>query len=53
MKFAILADIHANLEAFQAVLHHAKQQSCTDYAFLGDFVVIAPTQKHMLHTYEE
>jgi len=33
MKFAILADIHANLEAF-----HAKQQSCTNYAFLGDIV---------------
>jgi len=38
MKFAILADIHANLEAFQAVLEHAKQQSCTNYAFLGDIV---------------
>jgi predicted phosphodiesterase len=38
MKFAIIADIHANLEAFQAVLEHAKEQSCTNYAFLGDFV---------------
>ena len=38
MKFAILADIHANLEAFQAVLEHATQQNCTNHAFLGDFV---------------
>jgi diadenosine tetraphosphatase ApaH/serine/threonine PP2A family protein phosphatase len=38
MKFAIIADIHANLEAFQAVLEHAKQQRSTHYAFLGDFV---------------
>src|SRR5689334_15416715 len=38
MKFAILADIHSNLEALQAVLEHAKQQARTDYAFLGDFV---------------
>ncbi|HTL55821.1 MAG TPA: metallophosphoesterase family protein [Candidatus Limnocylindrales bacterium] len=38
MKFAILADIHANLEAFEAVLKHAKQQHCTSFAFLGDFV---------------
>jgi len=38
MKFAIIADIHANLEALQAVLAHTKQQSCTHYAFLGDFV---------------
>jgi predicted phosphodiesterase len=38
MKFAIMADIHANLEAFQAVLRDAQQQGCTHYAFLGDFV---------------
>jgi len=38
MKFAIIADIHANLEAFQAVLADAKEQRCTHYAFLGDFV---------------
>jgi diadenosine tetraphosphatase ApaH/serine/threonine PP2A family protein phosphatase len=38
VKFAILADIHANLEALQAVLEHARQQGCTQYAFLGDFV---------------
>jgi predicted phosphodiesterase len=38
MKFAIIADIHGNLEAFQAVMEHANRQSCTDYAFLGDFV---------------
>jgi predicted phosphodiesterase len=38
MKFALLADIHANLEAFQAVLADAKQQRCTHHAFLGDFV---------------
>jgi predicted phosphodiesterase len=38
MKFAIIADVHANLEAFQAVLEDAKEQRCTHYAFLGDFV---------------
>lgn len=38
MKFAIIADIHANLEAFQAVLDDSKQQRCSHYAFLGDFV---------------
>ena len=38
MKFAIIADIHANLEAFQAVLGDAKQHGCTHHAFLGDFV---------------
>jgi diadenosine tetraphosphatase ApaH/serine/threonine PP2A family protein phosphatase len=38
MKFAVLADIHANLEALQAVLQHAAQGNCTNYAFLGDIV---------------
>ena len=38
MKFAIIADIHANLEAFQAVLEDAKQHGCSQHAFLGDFV---------------
>ena len=33
-----MADIHANLEALQAVLADAKEQKCTSHAFLGDFV---------------
>ncbi|HWY76210.1 MAG TPA: metallophosphoesterase family protein [Verrucomicrobiae bacterium] len=38
MKFAIIADIHANLEAFQVVLDDIKQQKCTHYACVGDVV---------------
>ena len=38
MKFAIIADVHANLEALQAVLEDAKEQRCTHHVFLGDFV---------------
>ena len=38
MKFAIIADIHANLEAFQVVLEDCKQQQVTHYACLGDVV---------------
>jgi predicted phosphodiesterase len=38
MKFAIIADIHANLEAFRVVLEDIKQQKCTHYACLGDVV---------------
>ena len=33
-----MADVHANLEAFQVALDDSKQQRCTHYAFLGDFV---------------
>lgn len=38
MKFAIIADIHANLEAFQVVLADIEQQRCTHVACLGDVV---------------
>ncbi len=38
MKYAILADIHANLEALQVVLEDSKQLKCTHYACLGDIV---------------
>lgn len=38
MKFAIIADIHGNLDAFQVVLEDAKKQQVTHYACLGDVV---------------
>lgn len=38
MKYGIIADIHANLEALQVVLDDAKKQNCTHYACLGDVV---------------
>jgi predicted phosphodiesterase len=38
MKFAIIADIHANLDALQVVLADTKEQKCTHYACVGDVV---------------
>ncbi|HNR93291.1 MAG TPA: metallophosphoesterase family protein [Kiritimatiellia bacterium] len=38
MKFALLGDIHSNLEALQAVLKDAAEQGVTDYACMGDIV---------------
>ena len=38
MKYAILGDIHANLEALTAVLADAKEQGVTHYACVGDVV---------------
>ena len=35
---ALLADIHANLEALEACLLHARVRGATRYAFLGDLV---------------
>lgn len=38
MKYAIISDIHANLEALEAVLAHAKEQGCEKYVCGGDVV---------------
>ena len=38
MRFAIFGDIHANLEALQAVLADAQKQNCTHYVCMGDVV---------------
>lgn len=38
MRYAIFGDIHANLEALQAVLNDAEAQKVTDYVCLGDVV---------------
>ena len=37
-RIAILGDIHANLEAFQAVLAAAKERGVTQYVCIGDIV---------------
>jgi diadenosine tetraphosphatase ApaH/serine/threonine PP2A family protein phosphatase len=38
MRFAILSDLHANLEATDAVLADAREHDCTDFVCLGDVV---------------
>lgn len=38
MRLALLTDLHANLEALEAVLEHAHRQRADQLAFLGDLV---------------
>jgi predicted phosphodiesterase len=38
MRYALLSDIHANLEALDAVLADARAQDCTHFVCLGDIV---------------
>jgi predicted phosphodiesterase len=38
MKYAVIGDIHSNLEALEAVLADAKAQQCTHYCCVGDIV---------------
>jgi predicted phosphodiesterase len=53
MKYAILADIHANLEALEVVLKDAKDQNCTHYACLGDVVGYGANPKECLDIIRE
>ena len=38
MKVAFLSDIHANIQAFEACLEHARTQGAQQFAILGDLV---------------
>lgn len=38
MKYAVIADIHSNLEALEVVLADSKEQNCTHYCCIGDVV---------------
>ena len=48
MRYAILADIHGNLDALQVVLEDCKQQKCTHYVCLGDVVGYGANPKECL-----
>jgi predicted phosphodiesterase len=47
-RYAIIADIHANLDAFQVVLEDIKQQKCTHVVCLGDVVGYGANPKECL-----
>jgi predicted phosphodiesterase len=53
MKYAIIADIHANLEALDVVLKDAKAQECTHYCCLGDVVGYNANPKECLEIVRE
>lgn len=53
MKYAILSDIHSNLEALQTVLEDSKKQKSTHYVCLGDIVGYGPNPKECLQIIRE
>ena len=53
MKYAVFGDIHANLEAFEAVLGDAHDQRCTHYACVGDIVGYNANPKECLEIVRE
>src|SRR5215210_582222 len=48
MKYAVIADIHGNLEAFEVVLADAREQKCTHYCCVGDVVGYGANPKECL-----
>ncbi len=50
MKYAILGDIHANLEALQSVLNDAQEQGVTNFVCTGDVVGYNADPKACLKT---
>jgi len=42
MRVALISDIHGNLEALEAVIEDARNNSCTHFAVLGDIVGYGP-----------
>src|SRR5271165_3981223 len=53
MKYAIIADIHGNLEAFQTVLGDIKSQNITQIVCLGDVVGYNANPKECLQIVRE
>ena len=53
MTIALMTDIHANREAFEACLAHAAARGVDQYAFLGDFVGYGADPQWVLETLME
>lgn len=49
MRFAILSDIHANLEALEAVLADARAAQCGEFVCLGDVVGYNANPRECIH----
>lgn len=53
MKYAILGDIHANIEALETVLEDARKERCTHFVSIGDVVGYNPNPSECLELLRE
>jgi predicted phosphodiesterase len=53
MRFAVLSDIHGNLESLEAVHDDAQRQGCSRFSCLGDIVGCGPNPKECLDIIRE
>jgi predicted phosphodiesterase len=49
MRYAVIADIHSNLEALEVVLEDTRNQKCTHYCCVGDVVGYGANPKECLN----
>lgn len=42
MRYAVISDIHGNINAFRAVLEDVKNRGIDSYIFLGDYITSLP-----------
>lgn len=49
MRYAVIADIHSNLEALEVVLEDTRDQKCTHYCCVGDVVGYGANPKECLN----
>ena len=50
MLYAVIADIHGNYHALQAVLEDARKAGAEQFLFLGDYVTDFPFTKEIMET---
>ncbi|PYI87342.1 MAG: metallophosphoesterase [Verrucomicrobia bacterium] len=53
MRYAVIADIHSNLEALDVVLEDTRNQKCTHYCCVGDVVGYGANPKECLNIIRE
>lgn len=52
-KIAIISDIHGNIEAFNTVLRHIEDQSCSEILCCGDLVGYGPRPNEVIQKIQE
>jgi len=53
MKYIIFSDVHSNLEALQALLHHKKTKGADKFLFLGDMVGYGPDPEKVIKLFSQ
>lgn len=50
MKYAVISDVHGNMDALEAVLADARKQGAEGYLFAGDYCLSLPYPEEVINT---